>query len=30
MLFADIKGYTAFSNRNTPIEVVKMLRGLFE
>ena len=26
MLFADIKGFTAFSNRSTPAGVVKMLR----
>ena len=26
MLFADIKGFTAFSNQSTPVGVVKMLR----
>lgn len=26
MLFADIKGFTAYSNQTTPVGVVKMLR----
>ena len=30
MLFADIKGFTAYSNRSTPAGVVKMLKELFE
>ena len=30
MLFADIKGFTSFSNQSTPVGVVKMLRELFE
>ena len=30
MLFADIKGFTKFSNQSTPVGVVKMLRKLFE
>lgn len=30
ILFADIKGFTSYSNKNTPVQVVKMLRQLFE
>lgn len=26
MLYADIKGFTSYSNQNTPDQVVKMLR----
>lgn len=29
ILFADIKGFTSFSNQTTPVGVVKMLRELF-
>jgi phospholipid-translocating ATPase len=30
ILFADIKGFTSYSNKNTPAQVVRMLRQLFE
>jgi phospholipid-translocating ATPase len=30
LLFADIKGFTAYSNKNSPAQVVRMLRQLFE